>query len=120
RIESARSGSHAASGAEPISLTFFEYKTLAPCLAFSDAALDAWVLEVGMGGRLDAVNVVDPTVAVVVSIGLDHQEYLGSTLEAIAREKAGIFRRGAPAVLGSYQLPAALESSAQAAGAVLK
>jgi dihydrofolate synthase/folylpolyglutamate synthase len=120
RIENARSGSHAAGAAEPISLTFFEYNTLAALLVFSDAALDAWVLEVGMGGRLDAVNVVDPTVAVVVSIGLDHQEYLGSTLEAIAREKAGIFRRGAPAVLGSYQLPAALESSAQAVGAVLK
>jgi dihydrofolate synthase/folylpolyglutamate synthase len=78
------------------------------------------VLEVGMGGRLDAVNIVDPTVAVVVSIGLDHQEYLGSTLEAIAREKAGIFRRGAPAVLGSYRLPTALETSALAVGAVLK
>jgi dihydrofolate synthase / folylpolyglutamate synthase len=120
RIESARSGSHAAGGAEPISLTFFEYNALAALLVFSDAALDAWVLEVGMGGRLDAVNIVDPTVAVVVSIGLDHQEYLGSTLEGIAREKAGIFRRGAPAVLGSYQMPAALESSAQAVGAVLK
>jgi len=129
RIENARSGSHAggaagaagAAGAvEPISLTFFEYNALAALLVFSDAALDAWVLEVGMGGRLDAVNVVDPTVAVVVSIGLDHQEYLGSTLEAIAREKAGIFRRGTPAVLGSYQRPAALENSARAVGAVLK
>ena len=119
RIESARSASHAP-GAEPISLTFFEYNALAALLVFSDASLDAWVLEVGMGGRLDAVNVVDPTVAVVVSIGLDHQEYLGSTLEAIAREKAGIFRRGAPAVIGSYRMPAALESSAQAVGAVLK
>ena len=64
-------------------------------LVFESARLDAWVLEVGMGGRLDAVNVVDPTVAVVVSIGLDHQEFLGTTLEAIAREKAGIFRAGA-------------------------
>jgi dihydrofolate synthase/folylpolyglutamate synthase len=119
RIESARSGSHAGA-AEPISLTFFEYNALAALLVFSDARLDAWVLEVGMGGRLDAVNVVDPTVAVVVSIGLDHQEYLGSTLQAIAREKAGIFRRGAPAVLGSYHMPAVLETSAQAVGAELK
>jgi dihydrofolate synthase / folylpolyglutamate synthase len=120
RIEAARSGSLGVVAAEPISLTFFEYNAIAALLVFSDAALDAWVLEVGMGGRLDAVNVVDPTVAVVVSIGLDHQEYLGSTLEAIAREKAGIFRRGVPAVLGSHRLPAALETSAQEVGAVLK
>ena len=121
RIEDARNGTPAAVGAAgPISLTFFEYNALAALLIFEDAKLDAWVLEVGMGGRLDAVNVVDPTVAVVVSIGLDHQEYLGSTLEAIAREKAGIFRRGVPAVLGSVQFPAALESAAHASGAVLK
>ena len=75
-----------------MALTFFEFNALAALLMFEAAALDAWVLEVGMGGRLDAVNVVDPDVAVVVSIGLDHQEYLGNTLEAIAREKAGIFR----------------------------
>jgi len=117
RIETARLG---APGGERISLTFFEYNALAAFLIFEEAKLDAWVLEVGMGGRLDAVNVVDPTVAVVVSIGLDHQEYLGSTLEAIAREKAGIFRRAVPAVLGSYRMPAALESRALAVGAVLK
>src|SRR5579859_971332 len=103
-----------------VALTFFEFNALAALLIFEAANLDAWVLEVGMGGRLDAVNVVDPTVAVVVSIGLDHQEYLGSTLEAIAREKAGIFRRAVPAVLGSYRMPAALESRALAVGAVLK
>lgn len=114
RIEAARVR------AEPISLTFFEYNALAAFLLFADAKLDAWVLEVGMGGRLDAVNIIDATVAVVVSIGLDHQEYLGSSLEAIAREKAGIFRRGAPAVLGSYEMPAALEESARAVGARLK
>jgi dihydrofolate synthase / folylpolyglutamate synthase len=114
RIESARIGGP---GAETISLTFFEYNALAAFLVFQDARLDAWVLEVGMGGRLDAVNVVDPSVAVVVSIGLDHQEYLGSTLEAIAREKAGILRRGTPAVLGSRQMPAALETAARAVGA---
>jgi dihydrofolate synthase/folylpolyglutamate synthase len=73
-----------------------------------------------MGGRLDAVNVVDPTVAVVVSIGLDHQEFLGTTLEAIAREKAGIFRAAVPAVLGSSSLPGVLEEQARALGAPLK
>ncbi len=110
-VRANRSGLPGAAGG-PVSLTFFEYNALAALLIFEAAKLDAWVLEVGMGGRLDAVNVVDPTVAVVVSIGLDHQEFLGSTLEAIAREKAGIFRRGAPAVLGSRELPPVLESTA--------
>ncbi len=114
RIESACAES------ERISLTFFEYNALAALLIFEAAQLDAWVLEIGMGGRLDAVNIVDPTVAVVVSIGLDHQEFLGSTLEAIAREKAGIFRKGVPAVLGSRDMPAVLEETARALGAPLK
>jgi dihydrofolate synthase/folylpolyglutamate synthase len=105
---------------ERVSLTFFEYNALAAMLIFDAAKLDAWVLEIGMGGRLDAVNVVDPTVAVVVSIGLDHQEFLGSTLEAIAREKAGIFRRAVPAVLGSRDMPGVLESIALEVGAPLK
>jgi dihydrofolate synthase/folylpolyglutamate synthase len=103
-----------------ISLTFFEYNALAAFLIFDDAAVDAWVLEVGMGGRLDAVNVVDPSVAVVVSIGLDHQEFLGNTREAIALEKAGIFRKGRPAVLGSRDLPQVLSDAARSMGAPLK
>jgi dihydrofolate synthase/folylpolyglutamate synthase len=103
-----------------VGLTFFEYNTLAALLVFESASLDAWVLEIGMGGRLDAVNVVDPDVSVVVSIGMDHQEYLGTTLEAIAREKAGIFRRGRPAVLGSRDMPAAIAECAHAIGAPLK
>jgi dihydrofolate synthase/folylpolyglutamate synthase len=69
---------------------------------------------------LDAVNVVDPDVAVVVSIGFDHQEYLGATLEAIAREKAGIFRQGRPAVLGSREMPGVVEEMARSIGAPLK
>ncbi|HMH87284.1 MAG TPA: Mur ligase family protein, partial [Steroidobacteraceae bacterium] len=89
-------------------------------LIFDAAALDAWVLEVGMGGRLDAVNVVDPHVAVVTSIGLDHQEYLGDTLEAIAREKAGIFRAGRTAVIGGREPSPVLESMARAVKAPLK
>ena len=111
RIEAARA---------EISLTFFEFNALAAFLLFEEARLDAWVLEVGMGGRLDAVNAIDPSVAVVVSIGLDHQEYLGSTLDSLAREKAGIFRRGVPAVLGSLERPPALEACARAVGARLK
>jgi len=103
-----------------VSLTFFEYNALAALLIFEAAQLDAWVLEIGMGGRLDAVNVVDPSVAVVVSIGLDHQEFLGPTLERIAREKAGIFRARTPAVLGSQGMPSVLERIANEIGAPLK
>ena len=111
RIETARGD---------VGLTFFEFNTLAALLVFGKAELDAWVLEIGMGGRLDAVNVVDPDVAVIVSIALDHQEYLGATLEAIAREKAGIFRRGRPAVLGSRDMPGIVEEMARKIGAPLK
>jgi dihydrofolate synthase / folylpolyglutamate synthase len=103
-----------------VALTFFEFNTLAALLIFGAAHLDAWVLEVGMGGRLDAVNVVDPDVAVVTSIGLDHQEYLGDTLEAIAREKAGIFRTGRTAVIGGREPSLVLESMARAVKAPLK
>jgi dihydrofolate synthase / folylpolyglutamate synthase len=111
RIEAARG---------EVGLTFFEFNTLAALLVFDSAGLDAWVLEIGMGGRLDAVNVVDSDVAVVVSIGFDHQEYLGATLEAIAREKAGIFRRGRPALLGSREMPPIVEEMARSIGAPLK
>jgi dihydrofolate synthase/folylpolyglutamate synthase len=111
RIEAARGD---------IRLTFFEFNTLGALLVFEAAQLDAWVLEIGMGGRLDAVNVVDPDVAVVVSIGFDHQEYLGTTLEAIGREKAGIFRHGRPAVLGSREMPGVVEDIAREIGAPLK
>jgi dihydrofolate synthase / folylpolyglutamate synthase len=111
RIEAARG---------EVGLTFFEFNTLAALLTFEAAGLDAWVLEIGMGGRLDAVNVVDPDVAVVVSIGLDHQEFLGATLDAIAREKAGIFRQGRPAVLGSSEIPGIVADIARSLGASLK
>lgn len=97
------------------SLTFFEFNTLAALLVFETAAADAIVLEVGMGGRLDAVNLVDPDVAVVVSIGRDHMEWLGPDVEAIGREKAGIFRVGRPAVLG---MPTPPRSVLEAAGAL--
>ncbi len=111
KIESARGN---------VALTFFEFNALAALLVFDAARLDAWVLEVGMGGRLDAVNVVDPDVAVVASIGLDHQEYLGDTLEAIAREKAGIFRKGRTAVIGGREPVPILESAAHSIAAPLK
>ena len=103
-----------------IGLTFFEYNTLAAFLVFEQAKLDAWVLEIGMGGRLDAVNVVDPDAAVVVSIGFDHREFLGDTLEAIGREKAGIFRKGRAAIMGNRDLPPVILETARRVGAVAR
>jgi dihydrofolate synthase / folylpolyglutamate synthase len=105
---------------EADSLTFFEFNTLAALLVFETACPDAIVLEVGLGGRLDAVNVVDPDVAVVVSVGLDHMEYLGPDTESIGREKAGIFRAGRPAVYGTPQPPQSVRACAAALGAVLQ
>lgn len=101
------------------SLTFFEFNTLAALLVFETAAPDAIVLEVGLGGRLDAVNVVDADVALVVSVGFDHMEYLGPDAEAIGREKAGIFRTGRPAVCGMSTPPQSLLEAARALEAPL-
>jgi dihydrofolate synthase / folylpolyglutamate synthase len=86
-------------------LTFFEYNTLAGLLVFADASVEVAVLEVGLGGRLDATNVVDPEVSILCSVGFDHRDWLGDTLEAIGAEKAGIFRPDRPAVLGTAQMP---------------
>jgi len=101
------------------SLTFFEHGTLAALLVFETAQPDAIVLEVGMGGRLDAVNVVDADVAIVVSVGLDHMEWLGPDVEAIGREKAGIFRRGRPAICGMPDPPRTVVETAAEVGARL-
>jgi dihydrofolate synthase/folylpolyglutamate synthase len=101
------------------SLTFFEFNTLAALLVFESWRPDVMLLEVGLGGRLDAVNVVDPDVAVVVSVALDHLEWLGPDLESIGREKAGIFRRGRPAICGMATPPASLLSAASEIGAEL-
>jgi dihydrofolate synthase / folylpolyglutamate synthase len=100
-----------------VALTYFEYGTLAALLAFADAKLDLWILEVGLGGRLDAVNALDADASVVVSVSLDHCEYLGDTLEAIGREKAGIFRAGRPAILGDRSLTPAVRAAALSTGA---
>ena len=99
RIEAARAAT---------TLTFFEYNTLAALLLFVEAKVDAAVLEVGLGGRLDATNLVDADVGVVVSVGFDHREWLGDTLELIGAEKAGIFRSNRPAVLGTADMPASV------------
>jgi dihydrofolate synthase/folylpolyglutamate synthase len=109
RIESARAET---------TLTYFEYNTLAALLVFAARRTDLMILEVGLGGRLDSTNIVDSDVAVVCSIGLDHRDWLGDTLEAIGREKAGIFRRGRPAVLGSADMPRSVFDSIEACGAI--
>lgn len=96
RIESARGA---------VTLTFFEYNALAALLLFRQSAVGVMVLEVGLGGRFDAVNIVDADVAVLCSIGFDHREWLGATLDQIGAEKAGIFRRGQQVVLGSEAMP---------------
>jgi dihydrofolate synthase/folylpolyglutamate synthase len=100
-----------------ITLTFFEYNALAALDLFREARVNVAVLEVGLGGRLDATNIIDADVAVVCSIGFDHADWLGNTLEAIGREKAGIFRKGRPAVLGSTDMPHSLWSAIAEIGA---
>lgn len=86
-------------------LTFFEFNALAALLVFEDSRVDVAVLEVGLGGRLDAANIVDADVGIVCSIGFDHRDWLGDTLDLIGEEKAGIFRPNRPAVLGTRDVP---------------
>lgn len=101
-----------------ISLTYFEFGTLAALSWFQQQQVDACVLEIGLGGRLDAVNIVDPDISVVTSIGLDHQAWLGDTLEQIAHEKVGIARPGQYLVCGQPAPPASAKADALALGAL--
>ncbi len=110
RIEAARNDT---------SLTWFEHGTLAALELMADAELDVAILEVGLGGRLDAVNMVDADVAVVSSVGIDHVEYLGPNRDCIGTEKAGIFRSGRPAVVGDPDPPQGLLDTARIIGAHL-
>lgn len=102
-----------------IHLTYFEFGTLAALCLFADARLDALVLEVGLGGRLDAVNLIDPDVALITAIGLDHQDWLGPDLESIGREKAGIMRPGRLAVFSGRAMPHSIADQARLLGARL-
>lgn len=102
-----------------IPLTYFEFGTLAAFLVFADAGLDVAVLEVGLGGRLDAVNLIDADVAIVTTIALDHQDWLGSDRDSIGREKAGVARAGRPLVIAEADPPAGLLAAAAAHGARL-
>jgi dihydrofolate synthase/folylpolyglutamate synthase len=103
RIESVRGNT---------SLSYFEFGTLAALDIFWRSSLDIQLLEVGLGGRLDAVNIVDPDVSLITSIGIDHVDWLGTTREAIGREKAGIFRAKIPAIVGDPEPPDSLAQSA--------
>jgi len=98
-------------------LTYFEFGTLAALDLFARARVDFAVLEVGLGGRLDATNLIDADVAAVCSVGLDHTDWLGDSLDAIGQEKAGIFRAGRPAVLGSEDLPPSVLAHVRTIGA---
>ncbi len=102
-----------------VPLTYFEHGTLAAWCVFARAPLDLIILEVGLGGRLDAVNAFEPDCAVVTSVALDHQQFLGDTREEIGFEKAGIFRAGKPAVCGDPHPPKSLLDHAAAIGANL-
>ena len=103
-----------------MSLTYFEFGTLAAFDILAQRGVEVAVLEVGLGGRLDAVNAVDPDAALVVSVGLDHQDWLGPDRESIGYEKAGIYRRGRPAIYGDRDPPASLLQHAGSVGAGLQ
>ncbi len=111
RVEAAR-------GSTP--LTFFEFGTLAAMQMFAEAGVDVAVMEVGLGGRLDAVNLFEPSCAVVTNIGIDHVDYLGPTRDSIGFEKAGIFRSGTPAICADRDPPNTLVEHARNTGANLR
>jgi dihydrofolate synthase/folylpolyglutamate synthase len=104
---------------EDVPLTYFEFGTLAALLVFRARDVDVAVFEVGLGGRLDAVNAIDPDAALITSIALDHQAWLGDTREAIAREKAGIMRSGRPVVFADEDRPRNIDDCARETGAEL-
>lgn len=110
RVEAAR---------RAVALTYFEFATLAALSIFAQAKLDVVILEVGLGGRLDAVNIVDADVALIAAIGLDHEEWLGTSREQIAGEKAGIMRADHLAVCSDHEVPHTLIDHAHALGAPL-
>ena len=111
RVESAR---------DSVFLTYFEFLTLAAFVIFQHHQLDLWILEIGLGGRLDAVNVIDPDVSVITSIGLDHQAYLGTTEEAIAREKAGVMRAGVTTFSAAVSVRHTLDDEADQQGGSIR
>lgn len=110
RIEAVRDGE---------TLTYFEFGTLAAVVVFADACVDTAILEIGMGGRLDAVNAVEPGAGLITNIALDHCDWLGDNIESIAFEKAGIMRRDKPIIFGARDVPLAILKHADDVGARL-
>jgi dihydrofolate synthase/folylpolyglutamate synthase len=110
RVEASRHG---------VPLTYFEYGTLAAMVVFAESKLDVWVLEIGLGGRLDACNAIEPTASLITNVSLDHCDWLGDNVETIALEKAGVMRTGVPTVFGSRDVPRSLLDQAEASGAEL-
>ncbi|WP_374336030.1 bifunctional tetrahydrofolate synthase/dihydrofolate synthase [Leeia sp.] len=104
-------------GRGQVALTYFEFGTLAAVAAFMAAAVDVMILEVGLGGRLDAVNAFEPDASIITSIDLDHQALLGDTRELIGFEKAGIYRSGKPAICTDPDIPASIVEHARTIGA---
>lgn len=98
---------------ESTTLTYFEFSTLAALLLFQQEDLEILILEVGMGGRLDAVNIIDPDVAIISTIALDHMEWLGPDRESIGREKAGIMRPHKPVICGDFDVPSTVKNYAR-------
>ena len=98
---------------QDVTLTYFEFSTLAALIMFAEASVDLAILEVGLGGRLDSVNVVDSDVSVITNIAIDHTDYLGDTREAIGREKAGVMRTSKPCICGDQDPPKSLLSFAK-------
>ena len=94
-----------------LTLSFFEMTTLAALLIFSEADCDVWVLEVGLGGRLDVVNIIDPDMAVITNIAIDHVDWLGDNVEAIGAEKAGILRNGISVIYGATEMPNSVQQA---------
>ena len=118
-IESFEAVEAAASMLPVIPLTYFEYATLSALWCFATKKVDVAVLEVGLGGRLDAVNLIDADVSIVTSIDLDHQAYLGDTIEKIGWEKAHVYRAGRPAIFADNAVPKSVIAHAENIGAPL-
>jgi len=92
-----------------VALTYFEFGTLSAFTILNDSKCDAWVIEVGLGGRLDATNIITPSISIITNVDLDHQGWLGSTIDEIAKEKAGIISHGIPCIFGDSPVPPTIQ-----------
>ena len=108
KIEKKRGSTH---------LTYFDFATLSAFIIFSEAQLDVAILEIGIGGRYDPVNLIDPDISILTNVDLDHQNWLGKTTEEIGKEKSAIFRENKPAILGQNNLPNSVHEEAKSIGA---